>query len=135
MTSLRRALLYGFLIWLIVFLAAFALFPVRGSNRPLFESLMPVVLAIATVFFASRYFRTVRSGFAGEGLRLGLVWLAVNILVDLPLFLAPSPMQMTLAEYAGDIALTYVLMPVITTGIDHIRGHAQDGGSTGRGPG
>ena len=123
MVSFRKAVFFGFLIWLIAFVAAFALFPVRNQARPLFESIMPVVLAMTTVFFAERYFRGVHHRFAREGLLLGVLWLVVNVLIDLPLMLTPSPMQMTLPEYVGDIGLTYLLIPVVTTGIGLVRAH------------
>ena len=126
MVAFRKAVLFGFLIWLIAFAAAFVLFPLRTTARPLFESIMPVVLAIATVFFAQRYFRSVHGRFAREGLLLGTVWLVVNVLIDLPLMLSPSPMQMTLSEYVSDIGLTYLLIPVVTVGIGLVRAQAQD---------
>lgn len=130
MVAARKALIFGVLIWVTAFAVAFAIFPVRESSRPLFESIMPVVLAATTVFFAYRYFKGVQSGFAREGLLLGLVWFATNVLIDLPLMLAPSPMQMTLGDYVGDIGLTYVLIPIITTGIGLVR--AQGGPDASR---
>lgn len=127
MVSWRKAVLFGFLIWVAAFAVAFAIFPIRESSRPLFESIMPVVLSAATVFFAHRYFRQVHRGFLREGLLLGLVWLGINVVIDLPLMLGPGPMQMTPAEYAGDIGLTYVLIPIITAGMGLVR--AQGGSS------
>lgn len=117
MFALRKALLFGVLIWLIAFAVAFAIFPLRETSRPLFESIMPVALALATVFFAARYFEVVESRFVSEGFLLGIIWMAVNLGIDLPLMLSPSPMQMTPGEYLGDIGLTYLLLPVITTGM------------------
>ena len=121
MVSLRKAFLFGLLIWLTAFIVAFALFPVRESSRPLFESIMPVVLAVVTVLFAHRYFKQVHGEFRREGILLGLVWLVTNVAIDLPLMLSPSPMQMTLLEYIGDIGLTYLLIPVITAGMGQVK--------------
>ncbi len=52
-----------------------------------------------------------------EGVILGLVWLAINVLIDLPLMLAGGPMQMTLGQYLADIGLTYLIIPAVTMGI------------------
>jgi hypothetical protein len=117
MTSMKRAVLYGLLLWLILFLVAFALFAIRTNARPLFESIMAVAVALATVLLAYRYFAHVTSGYLREGFLLGAVWMVINVLVDLPLMLSPSPMQMTASEYLADIGLTYLLIPVVTTGI------------------
>ena len=131
MASLRKAVLFGVLIWLLAFAVAFAMFPIRESSRPLFESIMPVVLATGTVFFATRYFRGVDASFVREGVFLGLVWMMVNVGIDLPLMLSPTPMQMTLGEYIGDIGLTYVLIPVVTTGIGLVRAQGRSNSSAG----
>lgn len=116
MVAWGRALLFGFLIWLIPFAVAFALFEVRNARRPLFESIMPVTVALVVVVFAVRYFRRVTANHVGEGMRLGLLWMAISVLIDLPLMISP-PISMTPLDYAADIGLTYTIMPIITTGM------------------
>ena len=117
MVSVRKALIYGVLVWLIPFAVAFAIFPLRESNRPLFESIMPVAVAGAVAGCAVRYFRLVTTAFVREGLRLGLVWLLVSVALDAPLMLFGGPMQMSTGQYVADIGATYVLMPVVTLAI------------------
>jgi hypothetical protein len=117
MTSLRKALLYGVLVWLIAFLVAFVIFPIRQSNRPLFESIMPVVIAAAVAAFGVLYFRAVTRAFVLEGLCLGFLWLVISVAIDAPLMLLGGPMKMTVGQYLADIGLTYLLMPVITLGL------------------
>jgi hypothetical protein len=96
---------------------AFLIFPLRQSARPLFESIMPVAVASAVVGFAVPYFRKVNAAFTQEGLRLGLLWLLVCVAIDAPLMLFGGPMRMTLGQYLADIGVTYLMIPVITTGI------------------
>ena len=116
MASWRRALLYGFLVWLIPFVVALAASPLKESRRPLFESVMAVTLAATVVPLTVLYFRRVRVGRLGEGIRLGLLGLVISVAIDLPLMLSP-PVNYTLAEYAADVGLTYLMMPVLTAGI------------------
>ena len=117
MTPMRRAILFGFLIWLIPFVVAFVIFPLRESSRPLFESIMPVSVAAATVIFGVLYFRHVPRDFVRQGILIGLIWLAMCLLIDLPLMLLGGPMQMTLWEYVSDIGITYLMIPAITIGM------------------
>jgi hypothetical protein len=112
MTSLRRALLYGFLVWLIPFVTSVCLFGIRKANRPLFESLMEIVLALCAAMFLNLYFRKVERRFLAEGALLGLLWCAMSILFDLPLF-SHGPMQMPLAAYFSDIGVAYLMYPAI----------------------
>lgn len=116
MASWRKAILFGFLIWLIPFVVAFSLFSIRESWRALFESVMPVVVTLVVVAFGCIYFRQVRAACIREGLLLGLLWLFISVAVDLPLMLSP-PMNMTIANYAADVGLTYLIMPIVTTGM------------------
>jgi hypothetical protein len=117
MTSLGKALLYGLGVWAVPFAVAFLIFPLRQSARPLFESIMPVAVASAVVGFAVPYFRKVNAAFTQEGLRLGLLWLLVCVAIDAPLMLFGGPMRMTPGQYLADIGVTYLIIPVITTGI------------------
>jgi hypothetical protein len=113
MTSFRRALLYGFLVWLIPFVISVCLFGVRKANRPLFESIMEIVLALCAALFLNLYFCRVEGRFLAEGAMLGVLWCAMSILFDLPLF-SHGPMQMPLASYFADIGVAYLMYPAIS---------------------
>lgn len=128
MTFLRSAILYGIGVWLIPFVVAFAIFPLRASARLLFESIMPVALAAAVVGFAVPYLRRVPSDFVREGARLGVLWLAISVAIDAPLMLFGGPMHMTIGQYVADIGVTYLLMPVITVGMGAARAAGGGGG-------
>jgi len=54
--NLKRMLAYGFLIWLIPFLVSLVIFPLKNTNRGLFESIMPIVLSACVAFFSISYF-------------------------------------------------------------------------------
>lgn len=117
MAAKGKAVLFGLLVWLAAFLAAFLIFPLRDSSRPLFESIMPVVLSTATAALAVIYFRGVSRDYLREGILLGCLWLAINVLIDAPLMLVGGPMLMTLGEYIADIGVTYLVIPAVTIGI------------------
>ena len=112
-------MLYGFLIWLVPFVVAVCIYKVRESNRPLFESIMPVVVAAATVFLANRYHRKRAATDLREWYQVGFIWLLVSLLLDWPMF-SYGPMKMTAAEYFSDIGVTYLLIPVIAAGCGHL---------------
>ena len=116
MTSWVRAVLWGLVVWVIPFVVAVLAFPLKANWRSLFESIMAVTLALVVVVCAVQYFGRVRNRFVREGAMLGFLWFAVSVIIDLPLMLSP-PISYTPLEYAADIGLTYLMMPVITVGI------------------
>ncbi|HSD57630.1 MAG TPA: hypothetical protein VLB04_05570 [Methanotrichaceae archaeon] len=119
MKKYSKLLLYGFLTWLIPFLVSVLIFPLHQTERPLFESIMPVVIVACAVFFSVLYFRRVTSGFQREGAWLGAAWLAISLFIDLLLFME-GPMKMPLADYLKDIGLTYLIIPIITIGFGYL---------------
>ena len=123
MNKYLKIFLFGFLIWLIPFVVSIIIFPIHQSNRPLFESIMPVTVTLCVVVFAILYFKTVNAGFVREGVVIGVAWLIINLAIDLPLFLLESPMKMSLPDYIADIGLTYLIMPTITVGMGWVLKH------------
>jgi hypothetical protein len=115
MHSWRRALGYGVLVWAVPFVVAMIFYWVRLHERILFESIMPVAVVATAVVATVLYMSGVPSRQAREGLRLGVLWLAMCIAIDQVFFMA-GPMRMTLLDYLKDIGLTYAMIPCITTG-------------------
>jgi hypothetical protein len=117
MSSWSKAIGLGVLAWLIPFVVAVVVFPLRDSARPVFESVMAVTVAGTAVGLGLAYLRAISAMRAREGLALGVVWFAMCLLIDAPLMLFGGPMQMSLGAYFGDIGLTYVSIPLVTWGL------------------
>lgn len=111
---------FGILIWLIPFLVSFVVFPLKDSNRPLFESIMPVVLTITVVIFSILFFKRVDREFNKEGFIIGIVWFTISIVIDLFMFIPESSMHMSLVDYIMDIGLTYLIILVIPVGFGYM---------------
>jgi len=108
---------FGFLIWLIPFLVSFVIFPLRNTHRPLFESIMPVVLVLAVMIISVLYFKKIEKESLKEGVIAGVLWFVLSLVIDLLLFLPASPMQMRFSDYMVDIGLTYLIILMIPIGI------------------
>ncbi|MDE3090428.1 MAG: hypothetical protein KGJ80_13685 [Chloroflexota bacterium] len=120
MNKLLKLIGFGFLTWLVPFIISILVFPLHASSRAFFEAIMAVVVTIVAVVFSILYLRQVRSGFVGEGALIGVAWFVVNLLIDLLLFLPPSPMQMSFPDYMADIGLTYLIYPVVSMGFGYL---------------
>jgi len=109
---IKSMLLYGVMLWLVPFIASFALYPVHTGNRPLFETIMSIIIVGSAVLFTNLYFRKLDSDFIKEGVMVGIIWAAICLAFDLPVFL--WGFKQTLAGYLGDIGLVYLIIPIIT---------------------
>jgi hypothetical protein len=116
LTSWKRALGLGFLSWLLPFLFAFPLFPLKQANQPLFDTVMALAVIVAAALLGRRYFRDAAGPPAmAEALLLGFVWLAINLIMDYPMF-SYGPMKMTAARYYSEIGAGYLLYPAFLAG-------------------
>ena len=115
MKSVGRVILFGFLVWLVPFLVAIAIYPLHEPYRPLFESVMAVVVAGVTVLFAGLYLARLETRFIAEATTLGIIWFVIAVGIDLLMFMW-GPMKTSFADYMMDIGITYVMIPVITVG-------------------
>jgi hypothetical protein len=120
MKSIKKALLYGFAVWVIPFVVAIMIFPTRISDRALFESIMPFVVTLCVVSFSVLYLRELHAGFLREGTLLGITWFVISMALDLLMFMPESPMKMGIVDYMKDIGLTYLIIPTITVGFGYL---------------
>jgi len=120
MKSIRKTLVYGFAVWVVPFVIAIMIFPIRISDRPLFESIMPFVVTLCVVSFSVLYLGGLQAGFLREGTMLGIVWFVISIALDLLMFMPESPMKMGIVDYMKDIGLTYLIIPTITVGFGYL---------------
>ncbi|MFZ0960832.1 MAG: hypothetical protein WAO35_07990 [Terriglobia bacterium] len=109
MIAWKRTLLLGFASWLIPFVISFLIFPLKKSNAPLFQTLMALIVLITAGALFKLYFRR-RTVPVHEALIVGLLWLAVNLIMDYPMF-AYGPMKMKALTYYSEIGLDYLTYP------------------------
>ena len=105
-----RAILFGLLSWFIPFVAGFGLFPLKKSNAQLFSTLMYLVVLVIAGAVLNLYFRK-RAVSVREAALVGVVWFAINLICDYPMF-AYGPMKMTALGYYSEIGLVYLTYPV-----------------------
>lgn len=114
MKSIKKAIIFGFLSWLIPFVFSFLFFTPKGElliNQLLFKNIMIVTAAWFSAFLIIKYFKTVDKNYIKEGWLLGLLWLAINLVLDLVTLV---PMGKPLSVYLPQIGLGYLMIPAMT---------------------
>lgn len=116
--SALELVLYGALTWAIPFVVAI---PLMGRNgQPVvpaatFKSLMIVVGSAAGAWLLLRAFRR-RPAFRHAGFVVGLLWLAIIIGLDVVVLIPVA--KIGLAEYLGETALRYLVIPIMAIAVD-----------------
>jgi uncharacterized membrane protein YpjA len=102
-------LLLGFASWLIPLIFSFLVFPLKKTDAPLFQTLMSLAVLVTAGALLNRYFRG-RPVTLQRALTIGFVWLAINLVMDYPMF-AYGPMKMHWQAYYSEIGLDYLIIP------------------------
>ena len=111
MKRIGKIILFGFLLWLTVFVGSFFIFPVKQTDPIFFETLISIILVACTVLYGHIFFDKEKL-ILKNCIAVGLTWAIINIAIDLPLMFY-GPMKKTFPEYMTDIGLTYLIIPII----------------------
>jgi Na+/proline symporter len=118
MKSIKKTLLYGFLVWLLPFAVAIPFYSRDGQpliDIFLLKSIMIIVGSVAGAVFLILYFKKVTENYLREGLIIGLIWLAINWILD---FIILVPMaNMDIGTYFAQIGLRYLTIPIFSVTI------------------
>lgn len=121
MNKYLKIVLYGFIVWFVPFIVSFAFVDQQGNftiDETFFKSIMVVTGALVGVVLAVRYFRDVETNYVNEGIVLGVIWLVINLALDLSMVFGGF-FQMGVMDYFTDIGLRYLAMPIYTIGMGY----------------
>lgn len=126
MKSIKYAVIYAFLLWLIPFIISIALFPFKTSEPFLFHSLMTVISVATVVILSILYFKKTERNLK-EGIFLGLLFMAISLSFDYFMFIW-GPIKMSVSAYIKEIGITYLIYPIITIGYSYLLGGNKNSG-------
>ena len=121
MNKYLKIVLFGFILWLVPFIASFFFVDAKGNfliPETFFKSIMIVVGSLVGVLLAVRYFKDIKSDFVIEGILLGVIWLVINLAMDI-ILVSTGFFRMTFTQYLTDIGLRYFSMPIYTIGLGY----------------
>ena len=118
MNKYVRNILYGFLAWLIPFVASFFFYSSEGKltiDIFLFKSIMIVVGSFSAAILLISYFRNINVDYLKEGIIVGLMWFGINIVLDLLILIPMS--GMSIMDYFMQIGLRYLAIPAMSIAV------------------
>ena len=121
-----KKVVYGIVLWAVPFLVAIPLLPLMKSDPTFFKTIMIVVGTATGSALAVHYFRGVTHDFLRQGIVLGVVWIAVNWLLDVAVLLPLSGMSP--GRYFLEIGLRYLAILFTTTAIGYVLNARTSGG-------
>lgn len=116
--NLVLATVLGGLIWVIAFIIGAIVLSLGFEQSFISIVLSPVNVLMLLIFFWVYFDRVKMKKLVGEGFLLGVVWLLVNVVLDL-LILIPM-MKVDYATWFMTIGIKYLAMPVETAALGFV---------------
>lgn len=115
MKQYLKLVLFGFLAWLIPFVASFFFYDKTGhlviADISLFKSIMIITGAATGAILLILYFKKIHERYLYHGILTGIVWLIINWGLDI-LILLPMA-KLSIYDYFAQIGLRYLVLPVM----------------------
>ncbi len=121
MSSYKKALLFGILVWLIPFAISIPFYNREGVlliDIYLFKSIMIVVGSLTGGMLLFRYFKRVKHSYLLEASMIGIGWLMICLILD-GLLLKPM-MELDWLSYFSQIGLRYLVIAIFSLTIGFI---------------
>lgn len=122
MKQYLKLALFGFLTWLIPFIVSFFFYSKDGhlliGDIFLFKSIMIITGCLTGVVLLILYFNKINERYLYHGILIGIVWLALNWVLDL-LILVPMA-KLSLYDYFAQVGLRYLIIPIISIGTGYM---------------
>jgi len=121
MQSIKKALFFGVLVWLLPFIASMPFYSKNGQLSGdifLLKTIMIIVGSLTGAVCLILYFKNVTEKHLNEGIVLGLLWLVINIAIDC-IILIPMA-KMDIITYFLQIGLRYLTIPITSITIGYL---------------
>lgn len=118
MKKYLKNVLFGFIAWLIPFISAFFFYTREGKliiDQLLFKNIMVVVGSVTGAILLVLYFKKIKTDYLKEGIITGIIWFAVNIVLDLLILIPMSGMPVS--TYFTRIGLEYLAIPAMAIAV------------------
>lgn len=118
--KLKRAIIFGILIWLITYILTSILNPIFTDNLPNVNIVVPITIIIVTGFFGILYIREIDTNEVMEGIMAGIIFILVDIILDFIFFILPNRTALIVDNYGVHIISMIILILSITTFLGYL---------------
>ncbi|WP_405285409.1 hypothetical protein [Methanobrevibacter sp.] len=118
--KIKLAIIYGILIWGITFFFTEVMNPFFSSFFANVNIIAPAATIIATTFFGILYIRNIDSNEVIEGFTAGIIFVAIDFILDMVLFVIPHRPNMIFIDYHFHVFSMIIMTLLITTFLGYL---------------
>lgn len=118
--DLKKAVIYGIFIWIILFIGTNMLNPMFNSRLPNVNIFVPIISIITTTLFGIAYIRNFNTNEVLEGFLAGCIFIFVSTILDFSLLIIPNTPHFIFSDYSLHFFSNTVLTLFITTFLGYL---------------
>lgn len=111
----KLALIFGIVIWTVSYALSAIFGPILKDALPHIDIIIPLITIIVTGFFGILYIRNIDTNEVVEGILVGIVFIIVDIILDMIFFVLPNAPNPMFDHYTIHIISITVITLSITT--------------------
>ena len=118
--KIKRAIIFGILIWLITYALTSILNPIFTDNLPNINIVVPITIIIVTGFFGILYIREINSNEVIEGILAGIIFTIIDIILDYTFFVLPNNNALIVENFPSHVISMIIIILSITTFLGYL---------------
>ena len=118
--KVKLGIICGIIIWFLTNVLTTLIQPSFIDNTTYFNLIFPAIIIIITGFFGIIYIREINENEIIEGIKVGFLFVIIDIVLDLIFFVIPKNANILLSNYPTHIALMLILMLLTTTFLGYL---------------
>ncbi|MBE6506018.1 MAG: hypothetical protein IJH63_09895 [Methanobrevibacter sp.] len=118
--KIKLAVIYGILIWAVTYVISLIVQPLITSNTLYNNLILPLSMIIVTGFFGILYIREINEDEVIEGIIVGIIFIAIDIVCDVIVFIIPQNHTILITNYTTHLILMSIITLLTTTFLGYL---------------
>ena len=118
--KIKLAIIFGALIWILTYLFTSIFNTIFGKNILPTNIAIPIIIIILITFFGTLYIRNFNSHEVLEGLTCGIIFVLMDIVLDVAFFVLPHNQTVLIENYPLHIFFMAIMTILITTFLGYL---------------
>ena len=118
--KIKLAVIYGILIWAVTYVISLIVQPLITTNNLYDNLILPLSMIIVTGFFGILYIREINEDEVIEGIIVGIIFIAIDIVCDVIVFIIPNNHTILITNYTTHLILMSIITLLTTTFLGYL---------------
>lgn len=118
--KVKLGIIIGVVIWILINLTSLFVKPTIIDNVTYTNLIVPICIIIITGFFSILYIREIDENELIEGIKIGILIIIIDIILDMAFFIIPNRPNILLSNYPNHVLIMSFITLIITTFLGYL---------------